>query len=413
MASATLTTMDAVIKELWPQARVNSLTFEGAPFWAMVAKDTDFYEKTKHIALQYGNPQGRSAAFATAQTNAVAAKYAEFALTRISDYAVGTIDGETLEATRHNKGALVSAIERETKGALEELAHTLCIDLWNLNSGTGARGAAGTISTTTLTLATAADALNFEVGQEVVAAATLTGALRSGSATITAIDYDAGTLTSDSNWTSQITSFTAADYVFVQGDAQAGGSSLLKVASVPGWIPSTAPGATAFFGLDRTTHIDRLSGIRHDGSSDGSHEEAIKNMLSKVRRRGGKRAQPNKLFMNTEDMNKLDIELSSKRRYVDLKMPSVGVSFSGFEFASPIGMITAVEDRYVPEGYAWALDMRSWKFHSLDAAPRIIRHDGLSSLRQASSDGVEFRATYRGNLACDAPGWNGVVVLPS
>lgn len=178
MTSATLTSYTPVIRELWPQRRVNNLVMEGAPLLALLPKDETFTERIRHIALQYANPMGRSATFGTAQTNATPSGFAEFKVTRVSDYGVGTIDGETLESTQDNKAALVSAIERETKGALEELARSAHKNLYGTGSGT--RGAFASSATVVLTLSSVSDVANWEVGMVVVAASTETGALRAG-----------------------------------------------------------------------------------------------------------------------------------------------------------------------------------------------------------------------------------------
>lgn len=411
-SAANLTTYDAVVMELWPQRRVNNLTYLSSAFYGTVRKSTTFYEKLKHIALQYGNPQGRSATFTNAQTNATSTKFGEFQVTRVKDYAVGTVDGETLETTRHNKAALVSAIERETQGALDELANVLSFDLWH--SGSGARGRVGTsgITTVTLTLATLEDIVNFELNMELVAASSETGAIRAGSATVTGIDMDLGTLVTDSNWTAQITGITDADFLFVQGDA-ANGGAVKKVSGVPSWVPTSAPTSSAFFGLDRTAHKTRLGGVRHNGSGDGTIKEAVKNLCAKIRFYGGQRARPNMLFMNTMDLNKLDLELGSDRKYERIDVKDADVGYDAITFSTPVGRISATEERYMPPGYTWATQMDTWEFGSVDEAPRVIRHDGLSMLRQSSDDGVEFRAVYRGQLYNDAPGWSGVATLPN
>ena len=413
---ATLTNYDAVVRELWPQRRINNMTYETSAFWAMVKKDTSFTEKIRHIAFGYGNPQGRSADFATAQANAGNSQLGEFQVTRVSDYAVGIVDGETLETTKDNKAAIVSAIEQETSGALEELGNTLSFDLWR--SGTGARGQVGTsgISTTTLTLADPDDVVNFEVGMEVVAAATETGAVRTGSATITEVDFDNGQLVTDSNWTSQITGgggIADDDYIFVEGDAQNGGSSAVKVSGVQGWIPTSNPTSTTFFGLNRTTHPTRMAGIRYDGSSDGTLKEAIKKLHSRIAAWSGNKARPTDVFMHPEDLDNLDIELGSDRRFARVDVKDADVGFDAITFHTPAGAVRVIQDRYVKKGYAWSLDMRTWTFGSVMGVPRIIQHDGNRMLRQSAADGVEFRAVYRGQLYCNAPGYNGVVTLPA
>ena len=411
---ATLTNYDAVVRELWPQRRINNMTYETSAYWAMVKKDPTFTEKIRHIAFGYGNPQGRSADFATAQANAGNSQLGEFQVTRVSDYAVGIVDGETLETTKDNKAAIVSAIEQETSGALEELGNTLSFDLWR--SGTGSRGTVGTsgISTTTLTLADSDDVVNFEVGMEVVLASSETGALRDSgnSATITEVDFDNGQLVTDSNWTTQISGATDGDHIFVEGDAAAGGS-IVKVSGVEAWIPTSTPSSTAFFGLDRTTHPTRMAGIRYDGSSDGTIKEAIKKLHARIAAWSGNKARPTDVFMHPEDLDNLDIELGTDRRYARVDVKDADVGFDAITFHTPAGAVRVIQDRYVKKGYAWSLDMRTWTFGSVMGVPRIIQHDGNRMLRQSSADGVEFRAVYRGQLYCNAPGYNGVVTLPA
>lgn len=407
MAGATLTTYGPVIKELWRPEDINNLAFQGSAFWAMVKKETDFYENIKHVPLQYGNPQGRSTDFTVAQAQAGSSSFKGFHLTRASDYAVGIVDGETLEATSNNKGSLVSAIERETRGALAQLSRSLHISLWSDGSGEiGQISSGSTVASTSITLADVNDIVNFEVGQEIVAAATATGSLRSGSATVTAIDRDAGTLTTDSNWSTQITSLATGDYLFVKGDAADGGS-VVKATGIPGWIPTTKPSAgDSFFTVDRSDDTTRLAGVRYDGSGDGTIEEAIIKGFARVKREG-KMARPDKCFMNSGDFGAFKVQLGSKVDYVETKV--AGMSFSGVRSNDGLEIY---EDPQTPSGYAYLLTMDTWAWAGLMETPRFITHDGMKTLRQSSADGVEFRCVYRGNLYCTAPGWNAVVTLP-
>ena len=276
------------------------------------------------------------------------------------------------------------------------------------------RGAVGSgLSSADLVLADINTVVNFEVGMTVQLALTRTGAVRVGTAVISDIDPDTGTLTTaGGNWDVQITTPANGDFIFVEGDA-ANTGALVKASGVPAWVPTTTPTATTFFGLDRTSHTDRLGGIRQDGTGFGTIAETIKALGAKIRFRGGRRARPDVVFMNTLDIDNLDIELGSNRRYTRVDVPDADVGFDAIEFATPAGRIRAIEDRYLPPGNAWMLQMNTWKFGSVDQAPRIIQHDGNRLLRQSAADGVEFRAVYRGQLWCDAPGWNGYTSLPA
>lgn len=413
--AATQATYDPVIKELWPQRRINNMAFEGSAVFALMRKEEDFYEKIKHIAFQYANNQGRSATFADAQAIAGNAQLEDFLVTKISDYAVGIVNGETLETTKHKDAALVSAIDNETKGALEELSNTLAFDLWRAGSGARGNVAVGGIATVNLTLANVEDAKNFEVGMQVVAAATETGALRNSgaSAIITGINYSTGVLTSSSNWTAQIAALVDGDFLFPRGDAQAGGSALRKVSGIPAWIPSGTVSATPFFGAVRTVHEARMAGHRQDGTGMGTFTEATKRLAARIATRGGRRAKPDTVFFNFEDLDRLDSELGDNRRYERVDVDEADVGFEAIVFSTPVGRMRAIGDQHVPRGFAWMLQMNTWVFGSVDGVPRIIQHDGNRMLRQGAADGVEFRAVYRGQPWCDAPGWNGVTSLPA
>jgi hypothetical protein len=429
MASATVTTYDAVIRELWPDQRVNNLVLEDSAFLGLVPKDETFHEKNRHIAMQFANPQGRSGTFSDAQGNATSSQFSDFSITRIVDYATGTIDGELIESTQApggNKAALVDGMEREMKSALEELNRSTAKNSWGTGSGTRGEVATSGITTTALTLAETTDVSNFEVNMEIVAAATETGAIRSGSATITAIDRTDGILTTDSNWTAQITGITDADFLFVEGDAPNGGASKM-LSGVPAWVPTADPGATAFFGVDRTTDVVRQGGLRYDGSGDGSIKEAIQRGAHRGRQLAGRALKLSHCFMNPEDVGNLVIELGSDVEYerfkaseVKVKRPngSMGtqradVGFDAVMFWTAAGRFPIFAETWVDRGFVWALELQTWRLATLGPMVQIIRHDGLRVARQAASDGVEYRARMRGQVYTDAPGWNLNVQIPT
>jgi hypothetical protein len=55
-----LTNFAPFLKTLWPQSRVENLTYQNQPFFAMVPKSTDFGGANAVITVQYGDTQGRS-----------------------------------------------------------------------------------------------------------------------------------------------------------------------------------------------------------------------------------------------------------------------------------------------------------------------------------------------------------------
>ena len=79
-----MTTADAILKELYPDDVLKNLTYQNHPFFAMVPKMENFVGDAMVVPVTIGNPQGRSATFATALANkgnstvTTSALYAEY-----------------------------------------------------------------------------------------------------------------------------------------------------------------------------------------------------------------------------------------------------------------------------------------------------------------------------------------------
>tara|TARA_R110000824_G_scaffold171502_3_gene349149 strand:+ start:3058 stop:4272 length:1215 start_codon:yes stop_codon:yes gene_type:complete len=404
MAATNMTTFDDALKQYYTSEKVENLTYPDHPLLAMVGKNEKFKGKNMPIPLIYGNPQGRSSTFATAQTNATASKVVEFLLTRKKDYGVVTIGGEVLEASQGNEYAFLSAATTEINGILKSLGDSLSKSLYGDGGGALGRVHASGVAGENATLATNSDIVNFEVGMRIKAATTtgLSGSVRAGSgvgyAEITAINRKTAVLTFGDL---SIAAIANDDYLFVEGDF---GNKLTGLA---GWVPSTDPLAAAFFGLDRTADTNRLGGVRYDGSSQPI-DEAIIDASVTVGREGGK---PDVCFISYTDFGKLVKTLGAQ---VQRDVAQTGRwAFAGVEMYAPSGTIKVIPDKDCPVGRAFLLQMDTWKLYSIGGAPRILKHDGMEMLRQASADGVELRAGYYAQLGCHAPGWNCNVTLPS
>lgn len=393
-----LTSFDFALKEYYTDEMVEDLVYKDNPFLAMVPKREDFFGDLLPVPLIYGNPQGRSATFATAQANKTSTKGIKFNLTRKHDYSLADIDNETLLASENNKGAFLEARVTEINGVVNSLSRSLATAMFR-DSG-GSIGVTGTIATVNVTLATISEVTNYEVGMEIAAGPNQDGtSLRTGTATITAINRATGVLTTDSNWTAQITGFVVNDYLFVAGDATN------KISGLDGWIPSTVT-ATAFFGVDRTLDSVRLGGVRVTGTGMPI-EEALITGASQLAREGGK---PDICFLNFEKFSDLEKALGSKIQYIDVKTTGQ-IMFPGIQINGPTGPIKVIPDRNCQHNIAWMLTMDSWRLYSLGKAPRVLNTDGLQMLRISNSDGVEVRWGYYAQLGCRAPGWNGRISL--
>lgn len=402
MASLNQTSFAYALKQLWVQSRVRDLTYKDNPLFAMMKKKTDAGGESIVLSTRYADPTGRSAAFATAQANKNPSAGKKFLLTRAKDYSLASVDNETVEASKSNEMALVKAMDSEIEGAFSQLVRSAAVKQYG--SGSGRIGKIGSISTSTITLTEPNDITNFEVGQKIVlSTADGGGSLRNSGATLTidGVDRDLGTIHTSVAVTTGIAAAAADDFIFVEGDYDA------AMKGVQAWIPGTAPTSTAFFGVDRTADVTRLGGIRFNGSSYTIQEALIKASLRAFREGG----MVDYAFFSVEDYGNLELELGSKKNYVDVE--AAGIGFQGIKVNGAKRAITVLPDMNCPKGRAFLLQMNTWTLLSVGQVPHILDFDGNKFLREAAADAWEVRTAYYAQVGCDAPGYNVNLLLPS
>lgn len=410
-----LTSFDGALKEYYTDQVVENMVYKKNPALALMPKREDFYGRNWPIPIVYGNPQGRSATFTNAQNRgqSESSRIKEFLLTRVHDYGVATIDNETMEASENDSGAFMQASTVEIDGIINSVTRSCAISMFRAGyGGIGVIATAG-ITTVTITLATVDDVTNFEVGQELVLAATdSSSALRalgtSGNGIIvTAVDRGAGTLTFGYNVTDATNGIplaAAGDVIFVRGDRDNSATpTRFKIAGLGAWLPYTAPtSGDSFFGVDRSVDVVRLAGVRYDGSA-APIEEAVIELATRIAREGG---SPDTCFMNFAKYSAFEKALGAKVTYQDLAVGEVG--FRSILINGPNGDIRVIPDQNCPLTRMYMLTLDTWELCSLKKMVRFLPGDGNKMLRQATADGVEVRVGGYLNLGCNAPGWNGV-----
>ena len=401
MASADMTSWDNALKQYYRDKPVIDTVYKNHPWLTLVPKNPRFKGKNLPIPVIYGRPQGVSSTFSTAQSNATASQIAEFLITRKKHYGVATVDGETLLASQGNEYAFLDAAVTEIDQVAKSVGDALSRQLFRTSDASIGRVNNSSFGVTTLDLVTDTDALNFEVNQKIVTSGTLSGgSVRSGSLTVAAVDRDATSnqVTTSANLSAGISAIAQNDYIYVEGNYDAGVSGLAD------WIPSSAPGSSAFFGQDRSVDPTRLGGQRVAYSS--TREETIINGLGRAAREGG---QPDHIFVSFTDFIALEKELESTvQREVD---PNTGAGFRSMEMYAPYGVAKIIPDKDCPVGVAYALQMDTWSLCTIGETVGIIDADGNRILRQSSADGVEVRVGFYGQLACSAPGFNCRIAL--
>ena len=402
--ATTMTAWNDALKQYYIDKKPMDVAYHNHPFLQMIPKNTRFRGKNMPLPIIYARPQGRSATFADAQANATSSSLGEFLLTRVKNYAVVTVSGETIEASKGNEYSFLEALTTETDLGLKTLGDTLSRQLFRQQNGAIGVVANSSFSTTALDLTNDLDSLNFEVGMKIVfAASTSTCALRdSGEAlTVTAVNRGAAAsqITVSANL-SPIASSATSDVIIPVGDLVTPGTYLC-MAGLQDWIPASAPTSTAFFGQDRSKDTTRLGGQRV--AFDTSIKQTVINAANVVGREGG---EPGVWFLNYTDWATLEVSLDAQVTGARQPGPAQNFGFRSLQVYGPHGVIDVVPDKDVPTGTGYLIQLDTFALYSIGDAVQILKHDGNSMLRQNGFDGVEVRMGGYYQLGCRAPGYN-------
>lgn len=366
-------------------------------------------------SVQFGTGRGVATQLAAATASKSTSVYKTFTLKRARFYGKGGIDREAMMAAGSNKAAFVDAIVREQDGVLQSMKERMQQFLYGNGGGAAGRIAAGGISGSTITLANRNDARYFQADgrYELSANDGITGTIKAGAALVCqSVDRVAGTVTFTAGVVATVATAAALDYVFAVGDhaavyADASGQRVLY--GLESWIPRVAPGATLFGNVDRSVDPVRLGGCRYSGGG-GPITETLQLALAEFANQGADEVDT--LIMNPIKRRQLIVSLGDQVQYNTVTSKSTKVSFQGVQFASESGDLTVLGDPACPMDVCYALKMNTWKLLTMGGFPEIVSPDGLT-IRQASdgSDTWEWIYSGFGQLACEAPGKNGVIIL--
>jgi hypothetical protein len=361
--------------------------------------------KYVHVPILQTGAQGRSATYATAVANATKSVAKAFDVTYVSNYGIVKVEGDIIDDSAGNENALYDALDHEMKAGLANLAKDMRLNIYN-NHG-GARGKVGAYTATelTFTLANPEDAVHLEVGMMLEADTTdgTSGTKHAGDEAITAINRQTGVVTAAQAWDTGITGFAADDYIFEAGDFGAKMSGLLS------WIPASAPGATAFFGVDRSADTERLGGVRYDGTGE-TLENAMLNGAAWVQLLGGKITH---FFCNPIKWAQVVQSLGADRlnRLVTVKGSTPNGAEIGYDAVMVVtehGLRPLVSDPGCHKKYIMGLNLETLELpYSAESGDwlHIIETDG-QKIRRGSADDWQADLKVRCNLTCNNPGSN-------
>jgi hypothetical protein len=399
--SATVSGSQAALKVLYPDGELPKSINDMFVFQKRLKKDTDFVGELAYVPIQNANPQGSSQDFTQAQANIYQGNYLRFALTRVQHYGIARITGEAAEAAVRTEGALVDLWDNETKGIATTEMSVMATYLYGTGDGTlGTMGGSGAVASTTITLAAGTNMNYFELNMKLkaVSATGTSPTVRTGSARVTGIDRRNRTLTTDANWSVNITGFTNADYLVRDGDQA--GTSVVNLTGLSSYVAGgTAPGT--LFSLNRNTDPVRLAGQNIDYQS-WAMEDAVVDASGQAGFQGI--GYPNVLLLNNIEFANLKKSLGSKINFYRPGSSEGKYSFSDVVIEGENGPIELLPDPFCPRQKAFLVSMDKFSLFSLKAAPHLAKYDGIEFLRRPDADAYEVRFAFYGNLKCKNPG---------
>lgn len=397
--TATNTISEAILKRRYAGGRLPKAQFTQFPFVNDVQKKEDFVGDDYALPLQTENPQGVGTSISAAQGAAAQGNYVRFLLSRIEYFGVARIKGQALRtATTRGDGAVVDLWTNEMDGITASVLKMLEIFAF----GTG-NGVLGTISsgsgTATVTLSVAEDVNNFDVGMKVKAVSdtTLSPTVRSGEATITAINRSTGTLTISGNWTASITGLVDGDSLVRSGDQASGGSNNVP-AGLRKWLEGGAsPGI--WKSLDRNTDPVRMGSQSLDMTGIPM-ENAIIDLESLITIQG--HMDKRTCWTNPRDLRQL-----KKSQYGKVMLSGGGgsptIGFDGAKFVGDGGIIDVKTSPFCPKNNTFLKDMSTFALYSAGPAPQPLDFDKAEFLRVATDDAYEVRIGLYGDYGERAP----------
>lgn len=395
-----------VLKNRYTTEKIQTLAFKSA-LLGIIPKDTSQGGVQYVGAIRSAIGSTASHTDTTAYAAGSSSIYNQWLCPWAYGFASANVSGSAIDQSKGDANALVDAMVSEFDGAFIDLGQQLGADLFGNGGGAFGQISSGSnVATATITLADPSKVFNFVQGQILQASqddGTGGAGVRTGTATLTAVDIIAGTLTvGASNWSGYITGVTAGDYLFQDGNYDG------AYAGLAGWVPDAnhrSSLATSFNGVVRSADPIRLAGVYYSGSGAQKVESMMKS-AALVQRMNGR---PDYLVVNPMDYADIEMDLGARVNYMTVEaFENAQVSFDAIKQATPYGMITILMDIFCPLGSAWMLELDTWLMPSVGEVPRVAGEgvDGLQWLRSATSENYQMRAKWIATTYCSAPGKN-------
>ncbi len=421
MAVTDLSVLDPVVKEHYSPFEIARMAMQKNKATGMLAKSqkkTNAGGREWVQPIMTALPGGGSSTFSVAITNAQnnTSSYKNFNVTRKSHYRIAKVDNQAIEATATGDDDAFESAFDEFDNAIEAEGNYINFRFFRTSAGeVGQLDGVVNVATVNLAFSDPSAMWGVRQGEQIVASATLGSALRNAGAvlTIATVTRVTGAFTTTVAGTTGIAALVNTDFIYLNGDIPAAGG-FIAASGLADWVPDTAPSATLFYGVDRTTEIDYLGGIRISGTGGASVANLLVDAVAAADNIGG---DPDVVWMNPITFGTLTKQMEGKWvitsaiGYDGKKMATIG--FKGFSVNLNGKDLTIYTDRCCPVKRIYCLTWSTWCMFSAGPAPNFLQKRAGSIIKVSEgNDGYEARIGEYFNFSCKAPGFNCVIVLP-
>ena len=338
---------------------------------------------TTSRAISYGSSTGH------------AASNDRWLVTSTTKHATAHWEREALLSASKSEEKLYDVMKNEIDARLGKMKHRLAIDLFEEGYGRAATCTAAATHTPDTVTVSASCINRFEVGDSIVAASTVSGALRSATALIiTGINTETGVMTLSGDPTAL--SWGSTDILFFAGDHT--DATLTAPVGLQGYVPDAAPTAT-LFGVTRSG-IPATSGMRLNCSS----YDLLTALMKGAQNLTLTGSVPGQAFCSVQDFTNMSLD-KERVKIMEIEVGKFNIGFTAAQILTPGGSITLFSEMLMEQGRFYMGDFKS------EHAPFIIHTDDLINVDDFTGSelkDVDNATTYEmrwyARLACAFPG---------
>lgn len=280
-------------------------------------------------------------------------------LTPTTKHATAHWEREAILSASRSEEKLYDVMKDEIDARLGKLKHRLAIDLFEEGYG---RAATITAAVSTVSVTVSQSCVNrFEVGDDLVAAATVSGALRSATSyTVTGIDLETGVLTMSGD--AGALGWTNGDTLFFAGDHTSG--ALTAPTGLRAYVPDATPSST-LHGIVRSG-IPAVSGMRLTCSS----YDPLTAFFKGAERLTLTGSAPAQAFCSVQDFMAMTLD-KDRVKIMDFEVGNFKIGFTGAKLLAPGGGVDIMPEMLMEQGRFYMGDFKT------EHAPFIIHTDDL------------------------------------